>query len=701
MHDIRKHKQAHLFLNNVLIAQGIYFTTTSAPYIVYRTGSRIELNCSVDAFPNRNGSYIMWTKGGARVLNGSRIYVNTNNTLIISNALLPDTGSYKCSALAGGQTISTTTQLTVNDVPGKPRYVVLFNKMKESVNVYWTFTHGQDHNSPILAYRIEYRSNHNQTIRVQNVTHPMANNATVKLSPWGQYVFRVAGINTVGVVPYNAPKGLRVEGSGRYPNRLFVSWMALPGEEQNAPGIGYMLYYKLDSDRFYTNLNVSNVNSYFINNLLRERYYDIYIQPYNNLGIGLRTTTIVRGFTSEAPPRSPPVNFRTTEIEANSIAVRWDGIPQNFIEGTLRGYTLRIWDVRAPGRSTNYTVGPNTLTYVFYGLMPYTVYEIEAFGRSRSSGRSYSARIVVRTRSSKPDPVMQLAAGAISTGNVVAANWVRPARANGIIIGYSLNITYTLTGRAYQYYGSYLLPGNVHHFSLSRVPRGTYVFTVSAENAAGFGPSRRAQAYASGDDYAPYNYLAKAVSNSRIEISWLVVKNPIRFEVRLREARNDSVWYKYGANIPGTARQITLDGIDGTKNYYVRMVSILNTGRNPLESSPTPQALAAMSSFEENLPPFNRAWFVILFVMGVILALILVYMIYRQFRSGPVQEPPKETHRAPRPPPQQQPLGQKELLLMMIVFFVLLQFNRVNQLIWAPLLIDDVCERRLIDIFGY
>lgn len=75
----------------------------------------------------------------------------------------------------------------------------MFNKQAESVNVFWTFHDGQDHNSPIFAFRIEYRSNHNQTIRVQNVTHPNANNATVKLSPWGSYVFRVAGINAVGI----------------------------------------------------------------------------------------------------------------------------------------------------------------------------------------------------------------------------------------------------------------------------------------------------------------------------------------------------------------------------------------------------------------------------------------------------------------------------------------------------------------------
>ena len=81
--------------------------------MIFRTGARIELNCSISE-RTRNGSHILWTKDNARILNSDRIYVDGNKSLIIANALLPDTGRYKCQALVDGQTISTSTQLVVN-----------------------------------------------------------------------------------------------------------------------------------------------------------------------------------------------------------------------------------------------------------------------------------------------------------------------------------------------------------------------------------------------------------------------------------------------------------------------------------------------------------------------------------------------------------------------------------------------------------
>lgn len=61
-----------------------------------------------------------------------------------------------------------------------------------------------------------------------------------------------------------------------------------------------MLFYKRGDNQFYTSLNVSNVNTFFINGLQREQNYDVYVRPYNERGDGLRATPIVRGFTSEA-----------------------------------------------------------------------------------------------------------------------------------------------------------------------------------------------------------------------------------------------------------------------------------------------------------------------------------------------------------------------------------------------------------------
>lgn len=94
---------------------------------------------------------------------------------------------------------------------------------------------------------------------------------------------------------------------------------------------------------------------------------------------------------------------------------------------------------------------------------------------------------------------MQLAAGATAAGSVVAANWLRPANANGVIVGYRVNVTYTFNGRQRDRYGLFIIPGNIHHITFNHAPQGTYMFAVEAENGAGFGPVTRAQTYASGD----------------------------------------------------------------------------------------------------------------------------------------------------------------------------------------------------------
>lgn len=43
---------------------------------------------------------------------------------------------------------------------------------------------------------------------------------------------------------------------------------------------------------------------------------------------------------------------------------------------------------------------------------------------------------------------------------------------------------------------------------------------------------------------------------------------------------------------------MTIDGLDGNNNYYVRLVSIINPGRFSTESSPSNQGLADMANFE-------------------------------------------------------------------------------------------------------
>merc|ERR1719438_372266 len=367
--------------------------------------------------------------------------------LEIRNISIAEAGQYECAVETAVGTIFATSEVIVHSQPGPPGGVTAVKMSNVSCTVAWT--DGAFYGLRIERYRIEGRTDHNQTWRV------LADNAIGqqidfqgqvakidgrqqyrlenKLTPWSAYSFRVAAYNGLGLgewseasPSYNTRPGLPMKtvtnirsGAGGRTGDLLIRWDPLPREDQNAPGIYYKIYYKKKGEISYKITKSSemrrlgNVNQYTVRIDTKDYWtpYLVKIQVFNDKCVDTEgcegpISEEVEVMSAEDIPRATPTNVGARPYNSTAIRVHWNPVPnvRDKIRGKLIGHRIKYWrqDLREV-EDSQYVLSRSTKNEaLIIGLQPNTYYYVRVMAYNSAGPGPESERFLERTFKMRP-----------------------------------------------------------------------------------------------------------------------------------------------------------------------------------------------------------------------------------------------------------------------------------------------------------
>ncbi|KAM5280516.1 neural cell adhesion molecule L1-like protein isoform 2-T2 [Ctenodactylus gundi] len=349
---------------------------------------------------------LSWSKDGEDfAINGTedgRIVIDGAN-LTITNITLEDQGVYSCSAQTALDSIVEETQVTVLDVPDPPENLHLSERENRSVRLSWEA--GDDHNSDISEYIVEFEGNREEPGRWEELTRIEGKDTTalLQLAPYVRYQFRVTAVNEVGrsppsrpsdhhetppAAPDKNPQNIRVQAS--QPKEMIIKWEPLKSMEQNGPGLEYRVSWKPQGAP--VEWEEETVTNHTLRVMTPTVYapYDVQVQAINQLGSGPEPQSVVL-YSGEDYPDTAPVIHSVDTINSTLVKVTWSTIPKDRVHGHLKGYQINWWKTKSLLDGKTHPKDVNSLRFSGqrnYGMVP----SLDAFSEFHLTVLAYNSK---------------------------------------------------------------------------------------------------------------------------------------------------------------------------------------------------------------------------------------------------------------------------------------------------------------------
>ncbi|XP_037066423.1 neuronal cell adhesion molecule isoform X35 [Peromyscus leucopus] len=371
-------------------------------YAVVQRGSKVSFECKVKHDDTLIPT-IMWLKDNGELPNDERFSIGKDH-LVVTDVSDDDGGMYTCAANTTLDSVSasavlrvvapTPTPAPIYDVPNPPFDLELTNQLDKGVQLTWT--PGDDNNSPITKFIIEYED----AMHEAGIWHHQAEvsgtqtTAQLTLSPYVNYSFRVMAENSIGrSVPSEASEQYltkaaepdqnptAVEGLGTEPDNLVITWKPLNGFESNGPGLQYKVSWRQkDGDDEWTSVVVANVSKYIVSGTPTFVPYLIKVQALNDVGFAPEPAAVM-GHSGEDLPMVAPGNVRVNVVNSTLAEVHWDPVPLKSVRGHLQGYRIYYWKAQSSSKRNRRHIEKKILTFqgnkthgMLPGLQPYSHY---------------------------------------------------------------------------------------------------------------------------------------------------------------------------------------------------------------------------------------------------------------------------------------------------------------------------------------
>ncbi|XP_054843937.1 neuronal cell adhesion molecule isoform X2 [Eublepharis macularius] len=421
---------------------------------VQRTG-QVSFECTIKYDPTLIPT-VTWLKDSGELPNDERFMVGKYN-LTIMNVTDKDDGTYTCLANTTLDSVSASAVLTVVDRPDPPFDLELTDKQDRSVQLTWI--PGDDNNSPIIKYIIEYEdAMHEPGIwRYHMDVLGIQTTVQLKLSPYVNYSFRVIAVNKIGKSQPSDPseKYLTesakpdenptvIQGNGSEPDKLVIMWEPLKRIQSNGPGLQYRVSWRQkDVDDEWTSVPVANVSKFTVSGTPTFVPYEIKVQALNDLGFAPEPTITV-GYSGEDLPMVAPENLEVHVVNSTLAKVRWDPVPLNLVRGRLRGYKIYYWKVQSLSGKSKRHVDKKTLTFsgnkthgMLPGLEPFSAYKLHVKVFNGKGEGPATPDKNFTTPEGVPSAPSFLK---ITNPNLdsLTLEWGPPTHPNGVLMGYTL-----------------------------------------------------------------------------------------------------------------------------------------------------------------------------------------------------------------------------------------------------------------------
>ncbi|XP_033048690.1 neuronal cell adhesion molecule isoform X9 [Trachypithecus francoisi] len=509
-------------------------------YAVVQRGSMVSFECKVK-HDHTLTLTVLWLKDNKELPSDERFTVDKDH-LVIADVSDNDSGTYTCVANTTLDSVSASAVLSVVDVPNPPFDLELTDQLDKSVQLSWT--PGDDNNSPITKFIIEYEDTMHEPGLWHHQTEVSGTQTTaqLKLSPYVNYSFRVMAVNSIGKsLPSEASEQYLtkasepdknpsdVEGLGTEPDNLVITWKPLNGFESNGPGLQYKVSWRQkDGDDEWTSVVVANVSKYIVSGTPTFVPYLIKVQALNDVGFAPEPA-VVMGHSGEDLPMVAPGNVHVNVVNSTLAEVHWDPVPLKSIRGHLQGYRIYYWKTQSSSKRNRRHIEKKILTFqgskthgMLPGLEPFSHYTLNVRVVNGKGEGPASPDRVFNTPEGVPSAPSSLKI-VNPTLDSLTLEWDPPSHPNGILTEYTLkyqpiNSTHELGPLV-----DLKIPANKTRWTLKNLNFSTrYKFYFYAQTSAGSGSQITEEAVTTMDEAGilpPDVGAGKAMASRQVDIA--------------------------------------------------------------------------------------------------------------------------------------------------------------------------------------
>ncbi|KAK3558838.1 hypothetical protein QTP86_028724 [Hemibagrus guttatus] len=478
-------------------------------YKVAQRNQDVMFECKVKHDPSLIPTMI-WLKDNGELPIDER-FVMGADSLTILKVTENDEGIYTCIMNTTLDHDSASAQLTVVEQPDPPTDLELTDLNARSVQLTWV--PGDEHNSPIKKFHIQYEDTLHDSGKWHNLTEVPGTKTTahLKLSPYVHYRFRVIARNEVGFSQPSQPSILyktspaapdenpsEVKAMGTEHNNLVISWKQLNGLQSNGPGLRYIVKWKQDSETQWSSVTVANVSKFVVSGTPTFKPYKVKVQASNKYGDGPEPE-VVTGYSGEDLPLAAPENVRVLVQNSTLAEVHWDPISPELVRGRLQGYRVYYWKERSLHKHNTHVhshhMEQQTLTFSgnrshgkLPALQPYSAYtlHIKVFN-GRGEGPA-SASQLFETPEGVPGRPAYLRV-VDSNPDSLTLEWGPPHERNGRLTEYTLKYQSVNNTNELGQLEEITVPANETSITLHDLKYSTrYKFYFNARTRTGPGP---------------------------------------------------------------------------------------------------------------------------------------------------------------------------------------------------------------------
>uniref|UniRef100_A0A673L986 Neural cell adhesion molecule L1 n=1 Tax=Sinocyclocheilus rhinocerous TaxID=307959 RepID=A0A673L986_9TELE len=594
-----------------------------------------------------------WLKDDGELPDDERFRVDSDS-LTITDVTESDAGTYTCIMNTTLDQDSASAQLTVVEAPptpaviyeqpGAPTDLELTDPGARSIQLTWT--PGEEHNSPIKKFLIQYEDALHQSGVWHNLTEVPGTKTTahLKLSPYVHYSFRVLALNDVGFSHPSMPSHqyrtspaapdenpTEVKGHGTEHNNLVITWKPLMPLQANGPGLQYKVMWRQQGiEKDWTSVSVANVSKFVVSGTPTFVPYEVMVQALNDYGLGPKPGAVI-GYSGEDFPSAAPGDVRVLVLNSTLAEVRWSPVSPESVRGRLQGYKVQL--------SSHHIFSPNKTSGKLPDLLPYSVYSLRvtAFNGRGEGPSSVPQRF--ETPEGVPGVPSFFKVSALDLDSLTL-EWGPPHERNGRLTGYTFK--YQIDSKNDLGLLEELdLPSNQSSFTLHNLPHSTrYKFYISARTQRGVGPTLTEEAVTVLDRAPPVTPAFGNVSSSMSEdgalISWEYWGPEKHLYVEYIIDNSDEDWHKEKVN--GSQFHV-LKGLKKGLAYKVRVVAQGHDDQAVHHSEELLVKVSAMVSPQVDIA--TQGWFIGLMSAIALLILILLIICFIKRNKGgkyPVKE---------------------------------------------------------------
>ncbi|XP_030631249.1 neuronal cell adhesion molecule isoform X4 [Chanos chanos] len=511
-------------------------------YWVVQRNRDVVFECKVKHDPSLTPTMI-WLKDNGELPDDERFVVDSDSLTII-DVTENDEGTYTCIMNTTLDQDSASASLTVVEQPDAPTDLELTDQRDRSVQLTWI--PGDEHNSPIKKFLIQYEDALHQPGIWHNLTEVpgIKTTAHLKLSPYVQYTFRVLALNNVGYSQPSYPSRSyktkaaapdenpsEVEAMGTHHDNLVISWKPLTGLQSNGPGLQYKVMWKqMDVENQWASVTVANVSKFVVSGTPTFVPYEVKVQALNDYGSGPEPKVVV-GYSGEDFPLAAPNNVQVFVQNSTLAEIHWMPVPPNSVRGRLKGYRVYYMKQRDQHKHNGHHTEQQVLNFSankthgkLPGLHPYSSYKLNVRVFNNRGEGPPSPTLQFETPEGVPGPPAFLK---VTNPNLdsLTLEWGPPNEHNGKLTGYTLKYQPVNNTNELGPLEELALAANETSVTLPNLKYSTrYKFYFNAKTLIGPGPSITEEAITVMDEAHPvspaFGNVSSSVGEEGAIISW-------------------------------------------------------------------------------------------------------------------------------------------------------------------------------------